>query len=80
MGTATYEAGDSHPCATIEMDCHFVAAAKEGRPLVARAAQIRRVSGLSFMECTLESGGRQVMRASGVWKYLTSRAPGQTGP
>jgi uncharacterized protein (TIGR00369 family) len=80
MGTATFEAGPSHPCATIQMDCHFLAAAKESQTLLGRARQMRRVRELSFMECELWSGGRQVMRASGVWKYLASRAPGQSGP
>ncbi|MGF1551627.1 MAG: PaaI family thioesterase [Paracoccaceae bacterium] len=80
MGTATYEAGGGHPCATIEMDCHFLAAAKRGQRLLAVATQLRRVRGLSFMECRLEAGGRPVMRASGLWKYLDSRAPGQSGP
>jgi uncharacterized protein (TIGR00369 family) len=81
MGTATFEAGDGHPCATIEMDCHFLAAAKKGERLMCRATQLRRVRGLSFMSCELWSGGRQVARASGLWKYLESRSPGsKTGP
>lgn len=80
MGTATYEAGGGHPCATIEMDCHFLAAAKRGQTLLARATQLRRVRGLSFMECRLEAGGREVLRASGLWKYLDGRGPGQSGP
>ncbi|MEL6773707.1 MAG: PaaI family thioesterase [Pseudomonadota bacterium] len=80
MGTATYEAGGGHPCATIEMDCHFIAAAKEGQVLIATAEQLRKVRGLSFMTCRLAAGGRLVMRASGIWKYLDSRAPGQSGP
>ncbi|MEM6422480.1 MAG: hypothetical protein AAF698_07810, partial [Pseudomonadota bacterium] len=64
----------------IEMDCHFIAAAKEGQVLLAEAEQLRAVRGLSFMSCRLGAGGRLVMRASGIWKQLDSRAPGQSGP
>ncbi|MEM6489395.1 MAG: PaaI family thioesterase [Pseudomonadota bacterium] len=80
MGTATFEAGGGHPCATIEMNSHFVAAAKAGQPLVCRATQVRRTSGLSFMAAELAAGGRLVLRASGIWKYLSSRSAGQSGP
>ena len=80
MGTASFEGGGGHPCATIEMDCHFMAAAKRGDLLLGRATQLRRVRGLSFMECDIFSGGRQVARASGIWKYLDGRAAGASGP
>ncbi|MEM6679799.1 MAG: PaaI family thioesterase [Pseudomonadota bacterium] len=80
MGTATFEAGERHPCATIEMDCHFLAAAKHGQTMLCEARQLRRARSLSFMGCTIWSGGRQVLRGSGIWKYLDSRGPGQSGP
>jgi uncharacterized protein (TIGR00369 family) len=76
MGAATYEAGGGHPCATVEMDCHFMAAAKRGQTMLAMARQLRRARALSFMECEIHAGGRQVLRASGLWKYLESRGPG----
>jgi uncharacterized protein (TIGR00369 family) len=75
MGAATFDAGGGHPCATIQMDGHFLAAAKEGQRLLAVATQLRKVRELSFMECDIWAGGRQVMRASGTWKYLASKAP-----
>ena len=70
MGAATYAAGGQRPCATIDLDAHFLAAAKAGQTLVAEARQLRLVRTLSFMECEIWAGGRQVMRASGIWKYL----------
>jgi len=72
MGTGTYTAAGGRPCATIGFDAQFVAAAKEGQTLVADVRQIRMVRDLSFMECSLHAGGRQVMRASGTWKYLAA--------
>jgi len=80
MGAGTYAAGGDHPCATIEIDGHFLAAAKRGQLLLADARQNRRVKALSFMQCEIWAGGRQVMRASGIWKYLDSRTPGHSGP
>ena len=82
MGASTFAAGGGHPCATIQMDGHFLAAAKAGQRLVAVATQLRKVRELSFMQCevwTAGTGGRQVMRASGTWKYLANGAPGATG-
>lgn len=78
MGASTFAAGDGHPCATIQMDGHFIAAAKEGERLMAVATQLRKVRDLSFMRCEIWVGTRLVMRASGTWKYLASRTPGAT--
>ena len=74
MGASTYAAGGNRPCATIDLDAKFIAAAKEGQTLVAETRQLRLVRALSFMECEIEAGGRLVMRAGGIWKYL------ETGP
>ena len=80
MGAGSYAAGGDHPCATIELSSQFLAAAKRGQTLIADARQLRRVRDLSFMDCEIWAGGRRVMRASGIWKYLASRGPGQSGP
>lgn len=79
MGASTFTAGNGHPCATIQMDGHFLAAAKIGQRLIAVATQLRKVRELSFMQCEIWAGDRQVMRASGTWKYLASGAAGATG-
>ncbi len=76
MGAATFDAGDGHPCATIQMDAHFLAAARAGQRMLAAATQLRKVRDLSFMQCEVWAEGRQVLRASGTWKYLASRGPG----
>lgn len=79
MGASSFAASDGHPCATIQLDAHFLAAARPGQRLVAVATQLRQVRELSFMACEIWAEGRPLMRASGVWKYLASRAPGATG-
>ncbi len=78
MGAASFEAAERHPCATIEMNSHFVAAAKSGQTALAKAEQLRHAGGLSFMKCEIWSGGRLVLRASGIWKYLSQGGGGPT--
>lgn len=80
MGAASFEAGGGHPCATIEFGSHFLAATKKGQLALAVARQERAVRGLSFMSVEIHAGGRPVMRGSGIWKYLASKAPGAAGP
>jgi len=70
MGTASYVAAGGRPCATISFDAQFIAAAKHGQTMLADVHQLRAVRDLSFVDCALWAGGRQVMRASGIWKYL----------
>ncbi|MEM6623428.1 MAG: PaaI family thioesterase [Pseudomonadota bacterium] len=75
MGIAAHEASQGKRSATIDYQSHFLAAAKLGQTLVCTARANRVVSGLAFMECELEAGGRLCMRASGIWKALTSPKP-----
>ncbi len=79
MGAAAYEAGGRRPCATIDFEAHFLAAAKQGQTLLAAARLGRLVSGVAFMECELTAGGRRCLRASGIWKFLASRSPAGPG-
>jgi uncharacterized protein (TIGR00369 family) len=79
MGAAAYEAGGRHPCATIDFEAHFLAAAKQGQTLLAAARLGRLVGGVAFMECELTAGGRRCLRASGIWKFLASRQPAPPG-
>lgn len=74
MGAASFAAGGGRPCATIELGSHFLAGTKEGQIALAVSRQTRGVRDLSFMECEIWAGGRQVMKASGIWKYLSSRS------
>ena len=78
MGAGSFESAGKRPCATVEMNSHFLAAAKLDQRLLAVATQLRLVRDLSFMSCEVWAIGpndeaRQVLRASGLWKFLTSR-------
>lgn len=70
MGRSAWLAGGRRPCATIQLDSHFIAAAKEGQRIEGIAKVLRRTPDVAFMEGELWAGGRMTMRASGVWKFL----------
>jgi len=73
MGAASFQAGGSKPCATIDFSAHFIAAAKQGQTLLATARLNRLVSGICFMDCEIWAGGRKCATASGIWKFLSDR-------
>ena len=70
MGVGAHKSADDAFCSTIELDIHLMAAAKIGQTLICKSRLNRAVSGVFFMECELWAGGRQVARASGIWKLL----------
>ena len=73
MGVGAFSSMDRAPCATIDFDAHFLAGARKGQWLIGRSRLNRATSGVAFMQCELWAGGRQVMRASGIWKVLGGR-------
>ena len=77
MGSGAYMAGGRQPCATIEMSCQFLAGARKSETLVAVATLSKRTAEIAFLECEIwaigraDGADRQVMAASGIWKYLS---------
>ena len=72
MGVGAHDAAEKAMSATIDLEGHYLAAAKLGNWLVSQTRLNRKVSGLMFMEAELWSDGRQCMRASGIWKTLSA--------
>ncbi|MEM1162978.1 MAG: PaaI family thioesterase, partial [Pseudomonadota bacterium] len=70
MGIGAHDTVDKQSCATIDFEAHFLAAAKLDQWLVCRASLNRQASDVIFMQSELWAGGRQCMRASGIWKVL----------
>jgi len=70
MGAAAFRVFGEKGCATIEMDSHFMSAAKVGNRLHGVSRLLRSVRGLAFMEADLYSNERHCLRASGIWKQL----------
>ncbi len=58
------------PCATVQLDTHFVASARAGDFVVATAEVMRQTSSLLFMRGQLKVGEHTVMTAQGMMKIL----------
>lgn len=57
-------------CVTIEMNVHFVGAAKIGDVVEAVPEIVRKTSSLVFVRATLTSNGKPLVSISGIWKVL----------
>ena len=73
ISTVAWEAGGRVPCVTLQLDTHFIAAARAGQLIEARASVRHRTPGLLFMEGRLSVSGTLVMSAQAIMKLL--RAP-----
>jgi Uncharacterized protein, possibly involved in aromatic compounds catabolism len=67
--TARYESGSEH-LATIQMDTHFIDAARIGDLIVSVPRMVRGTKTLIFMSAELNVDGRCVMLANGVFKIM----------
>lgn len=67
--TARYESGSEH-LATIQMDTHFVDAARIGETLLSAPRMVRSTRSLIFMSTEITVGGRCVALANGVFKVM----------
>jgi acyl-coenzyme A thioesterase PaaI-like protein len=69
--TARYESGSEH-LATIQMDTHFVDAARIGELLLSVPRMVRSTRSLIFMSTEVTVDGRCVALANGVFKVMTN--------
>ena len=70
MGIAVYRAIGKRRCATISLNCSFVAGGRVGDWLEASAEVVRRGRGVGFMRGDIHAGDRRLIAADGVWKVL----------
>ena len=69
-GTGAHRAADNFPCVTISLDIKFIAATKLGDEVVGFTKVQKRTKSLVFLICHLESNGKMIASASGIWKIL----------
>jgi acyl-coenzyme A thioesterase PaaI-like protein len=69
MGRTAREAAGTK-VATIQLDLHYLAAARPGDFIEARGAVTRRTRSVIFLTGRLSVGGKDVLAASGIWKVL----------
>jgi len=70
LGMTSWEAAGRAPVVTIQLNTHFVAAARAGEFLEARGEAVRATKSVVFVRGEITTGGRVVATADGVWKRL----------
>jgi len=70
LGIASWEASGRAPLVTIQLNTHFISAAKLGEFLECRASVLRTTRSLIFVRGQITVGERVVAAADGVWKRL----------
>ena len=72
-GTGAHRAANNFPCVTISLDIKFIAATKLGDEVVGFTKIQRKTKSLVFLICHLESNGKMIASASGIWKILKQK-------
>lgn len=73
MGLAVRLNNEGAPQTTIQLDIHYVDAAKIGEFIEARCRVVRRTKHVLFVDADLVAGDRLVATAKGIWKVLQVR-------
>ena len=73
LGATCWEAAKRDPVVTIQLNTHFVSAARAGEFLEARAEAVRTTKSIVFVRGEITVGDRIVATADGVWKRLGAR-------
>ena len=80
LGLTVWERVGRRPCATAQINMHFVEAARPGELLELDADIVRIARSMVFVRGTIRAGERTVAVADGIWKLLgptSSPGPGQ---
>ena len=70
LGITCWEAAKRDPVVTIQLNTHFVSAARAGEFIEARAEAVRATRSVVFVRGQLTLGERIIATADGVWKRL----------
>ena len=79
LGLTVWHATGLRPSVTMQLNTHFLAAARPGEFLEARGEILRLANSVAFVRGTLSVGDRLVAAADGVWKVLAAK-PGTPRP
>tara|TARA_B100001029_G_C14838245_1_gene326847 strand:- start:33 stop:455 length:423 start_codon:yes stop_codon:yes gene_type:complete len=74
-GTAAHRSANKLPCVTIALDIKFVGITKLGENISGFTKILKRTKKLIFLICHLESKGKIIASASGIWKIM-KKIPG----
>ena len=73
IGMTVWQAIGRKPCATIQLNVHFVAGARLGDLIEAEPAIVRETRSVIFTSGVLRRGADVVMSADGIWKVLHAK-------
>lgn len=73
LGNAAWDAAGQKPCATIQLNVHFIGAVKLGEFARVAAEVVRATRSIIFLRGVMSVDGRVVATADGVWKILEWR-------
>ena len=71
-GTGAHRAAGNVPCVTISLDIKFIGSTKLGDEIIGFTKIQKKTKTLVFLICHLQSKGKIVASASGIWKILSS--------
>ena len=78
-GTAAHRATNNTPCVTISLDIKFIAPTKLNDEIIGFAKIQKKTKTLVFLICHLQSNGKIIASASGVWKVLNTNPIAKSG-
>lgn len=70
ISTIAWSAAGRQPCATVQLDTHFLAPAKAGDFIVARVEVTRKSSSLIFLRGQLHVEDREILSAQALMKIV----------
>ena len=73
LGNASWGAAGQKPCATVQLNVHFIGAVKLGDFAQMQAEVIRTTRSLVFLRGVMTVADQVVATADGVWKILQWR-------
>lgn len=73
LGNAGWAAAGRKPCATVQLNVHFVGALQRGEFAQVQATIVRATRSLVFLRGEMTVGDRLIGVADGIWKILAWR-------
>ena len=78
-GTGAHRSAGNVPCVTISLDIKFIAPTKLNDEIIGFAKIQKKTKTLVFLICHLQSNGKIIASASGVWKVLNTNPIAKSG-
>ena len=78
-GTGAHRAAGNVPCVTISLDIKFIGSTKLGDEIIGFTKIQKKTKTLIFLICHLQSEGKIIASASGIWKILNSNPIANSG-